>query len=111
MCRTQMHDNKYLTLDKRKIIQAGIEYDSTKVDSVRIIGKDATTVVKEIRKHREFKVRNTFNHPIDCTLQSFCDTKPCLFVCDKCERPSCSRRDKSRVACNKCTKATNCRHD
>ena len=54
----QIHDNKHLTLDERKIIQTGIENRSNKVDIARTIGKDPTTVAKEIRKHREIRPRN-----------------------------------------------------
>ena len=45
------HDNKHLTLDERKIIQTGIENRSRKINIARTIGKDPTTVAKEIRKH------------------------------------------------------------
>ena len=56
-----MHDNKQLTLDECKIIQAGIENNYTIADIAKTIGKDVTTVAKEIRKHREFKARNSGN--------------------------------------------------
>ena len=35
----QIHDNKHLSLDERKIIQTGIENRSKKVDIARTIGK------------------------------------------------------------------------
>lgn len=35
----QIHNNKHLTLDERKIIQTGIENRSNKVDIARTIGK------------------------------------------------------------------------
>ena len=41
----QIHDNKHLTLDERKIIQTGIENRSNKIDIARTIGKDPTTVM------------------------------------------------------------------
>ena len=62
----QIHDNKHLTLDERKIIQTGIENRSNKVDIARTIGKDATTIAKEIKKHRIFKPRNQFIYPSIC---------------------------------------------
>ena len=61
MKRKQKHNGTHLTLNERKIIQAGIENGSTKADIARTIGKDATTVAKEIRKHRELKPRNYIN--------------------------------------------------
>ena len=44
MRRTQTHDNKHLTLDDCKIIQAGIENNSTKADIARISTKGFCTV-------------------------------------------------------------------
>ncbi|HOR86574.1 MAG TPA: helix-turn-helix domain-containing protein [Bacillota bacterium] len=55
MKRKQLHDNTHLTLDERKVIQTGIENNSSKASIARTIGKDATTVAKEIRKHRAFR--------------------------------------------------------
>ena len=49
----QTHDNKHLTLNERKIIQTGIENRSNKVDIARTIGKDPSTVAKEIKKNIE----------------------------------------------------------
>jgi IS30 family transposase len=103
MRRTQVHDGTHLTLDERRIIQKGIESNSTKADIARTIGKDATTVAKEIRKHREFKARNPFNRPILCAKQSYCK-KGCTKECEDFEDPPCSRRDKSPGACNNCEK-------
>ena len=111
MKRKQKHDNSHLTLGERKIIQAGIENNSTKADIARTIGKDPTTIAKEIRKHRMFKPRNTYNRPVLCGKQSFCAQKPCKKKCELFEEPKCSRRDKSPGACNKCEKMNNCHFD
>ena len=46
-----INDNKHLTLDERKIIQTGIENRSNKVYIAKTIGKDSTTIAKEIRKY------------------------------------------------------------
>jgi IS30 family transposase len=108
MKRKQKHDHTHLTLDERKIIQAGIENNSTKADIARTIGKDATTVAKEIRKHRSFKPRNTYNRPILCGKQGNCNHKPCNKHCDMFDEPKCNRRDKSPGACNKCEKMGKC---
>jgi IS30 family transposase len=111
MKRKQKHDGTHLTLEERKIIQAGIENGSAKADIARTIGKDATTVAKEIRKHRAFKPRNTFNNGIMCANRKSCPTKPCLKKCEKHAEPKCSRRDKSPGACNKCPDSSKCRLD
>jgi len=110
MKRKQKHDGTHLTLDERKIIQAGIENGSTKADIARTIGKDSTTVAKEIRKHRQFKARNTYNRPVLCARQKFCG-KGCVKKCEYFEEPVCKRRDKSPGACNKCETAGKCKLD
>lgn len=111
MKRKQKHDNAHLTLDDRKIIQAGIEKNSTKADIARTISKDATTIAKEIRKHRIFKPRNTYNRPVLCGKQDYCNHKPCKKKCAMFEEPKCTRRDKSPGACNKCEKMGKCHFD
>ena len=78
MKRKQIHDCTHLTLEERKIIQAGIENNSTKADIARTTGKDAATVAKEIRKHRKLKPRNTFNRPIVCGKMPGCVKKNCV---------------------------------
>lgn len=42
----------YLTLENRKIIQSGIEYGATKTSIPDTIGKDNSTIGKEIARHR-----------------------------------------------------------
>ena len=111
MRRKQMHDGTHLTLDERKIIQAGIENGSTKADIARTIGKDATTVAKEIRKHRVLKPRNTYNRPVLCAKMKHCPKKPCIKKCELFEEPACKRRDKSPGACNKCESIGKCKLD
>lgn len=111
MKRKQLHDNSHLTLEQRKIIQVGIENGSSKAAISRTIGKDATTVAKEIRKRRTFKPRNAFNNPINCTKRKFCSKKVCFQTCSEFEEPSCYRRDKSPGACNKCKNSLKCHLD
>lgn len=111
MKRKQLHDNTHLTLEDRKIIQAGIENNSSKASIAQNIGKDATTVAKEIRKHRQLKPRNPFNNPVQCTKMKTCQKKPCFKKCELHEEPKCGRRDKSPGACNKCTNGAKCHLD
>jgi transposase, IS30 family len=111
MKRTQKHDNAHLTHEDRKVIQAGIENNSTKAAIARTIGKDATTVAKEIRNHRQLKPRNTLHRPILCAHLKTCAHKPCVKKCGLFEEPACTRRDKSPGACNKCEKIKTCSMD
>ncbi len=105
----QIHDNKHLTIDERRIIQTGIENRSNKVDIARTIGKDPTTVAKEIRKHRIFKPRNQYLYPSICIHRKECGG--CKTRCHRYEEIKCSKRDKSPGACNKCPKMSSCHLD
>ena len=114
MRRKQVHDGTHLTLDERKVIQAGIENGSTKADIARTIGKDSTTVAKEIRKHRKLKPRNTYARSVLCgkRLSKMCRKKSyCNVKCELFEEPTCNRRDKSPGACNSCPDIKTCHLD
>ena len=102
----QFHDNKHLSLNDRKIIETGIINRSNKVDIARTIGKDPTTIAKEIRKHRVLKKRNTFNRNSICIHLSECGR--CTIKCDKYEEPKCNQRDRSPGACNGCPRISSC---
>jgi IS30 family transposase len=100
-----------LTLDERRIIEAGITNNSTKAAIATTIGKDATTVAKEIRKHRILKPRNTYNRPVMCDKLNVCPHKPCKAKCEFFQEPKCKRRDKTPGACNGCEKGSKCLYD
>ena len=107
--KKQKEDQSHLTLDEREIILTGIENRASKVAIAKTIGKDPSTVAKEIRKHRELRSRNTFNYPTICIHK-----RECKKVCRKCEKyqePKCKFRDRTPGACNKCPKTSSCHLD
>ena len=59
--------NLHLTLSDRQIIQRGIENGSTKVSIAATIGKDKSTIVKEIKAHRK--------HSHVCSFDPACANK------------------------------------
>ena len=105
----QIHDNKHMSLEERKIIQTGIENRSTKVAIAKTIGKDASTVAKEIKKHRVLRPRNTFNYPCICIHLKECGR--CIQKCSRYMEKTCKLRDKSPGACNKCPNSYKCHLD
>jgi IS30 family transposase len=109
--KPQKSDATHLTLDERKIIETGIGNGATKADIGRTIRKDATTVAKEIRKHRRFMPRNTYGRPVLCEFRKTCPNKPCLKPCETYQEPRCNRRDRSPGACNGCPKRAKCPMD
>jgi len=106
MINKVVYDNTHLTLDERKIIQTGIENRSSKVAIANTIGKDPTTVAKEIRKHRDLHRRAAFNQKSICIHLKEC--RGCKRKCSRYEERQCSKRDRSPGACNKCPDIPKC---
>ena len=101
--------NLHLTVQERIIIEKGIENGSTKAAIALTIGKDKSTVGKEIKKHRELVHKSSYI--INCANMKNCSHN---HVCDNCAdfKPfTCNRRDRSPGACNGCSKYTHCRYD
>ena len=103
------HDNSHLTLNDRKIIQTGIENRSTKAAIAKNLGKDESTIAKEIRKHRQLKPRNTKLYPSICIHRQECGG--CKYKCANYEEITCKKRDRSPGACNGCPKISKCQLD
>ena len=101
--------NSHLSLEDRKKIQEGIENELTKVQIAKNIGKDPTTVSKEIKKRRKLKPRNPFNNPISCTKFKQCGI--CKGECSEYEEIKCLRRDRKIGVCNFCPDIKKCRLD
>jgi IS30 family transposase len=110
MSKKHYCDNTHLSLNQRQIIQTGIENRSTKIAIAKTIGKDPTTVAKEIRKHRRILPRNLKRFPIDCKFLKIC-RNGCRTACDNYVKLTCKYRDKSPGACNKCAKSYACPMD
>lgn len=101
--------NTHLSLEDRKIIQDGIEKELTKVEIAKSIGKDPTTISKEIKSRRKLKPRNPFNNPITCTKFNQCGI--CHGKCSEYEEIKCIRRDRKVGACNLCPNISKCKLD
>ena len=61
-----MNENKHLTLDERNFIEQELTKNTNFTEIARYLGKDPTTISKEIRKHRIRKegqaIHVNFNH-------------------------------------------------
>lgn len=100
------NSNKHLTLDERKIIEAGITNGASKTSIADNIGKDPSTVAKEIKLHRKLKERASF-YGNNCIHLK----KECYRCTQRCERyvpVPCKRKDRSPGACNGCDKISRC---
>ena len=109
MSKRHYCDYTHLTLQERMTIQMGIENRSTKIAIAKTIGKDPTTVAKEIRKHRILKPRKKLYHKTICIHRQEC--KGCRKRENRCERykeSGCKERDRSPGSCNGCRKTGYC---
>ena len=102
--------NSHLTLEDRRIIQKGIENGSSKHSIADTLGKDNSTIGKEIKNHRSLAYISAY--PVDCVLFPKCknrDTYQSNSNCASYEKFTCNRRDRSPGACNGCSKYRGCR--
>lgn len=100
--------NKHLTLDERRIIANGISAGSPKSHIASVLGKDKSTIGKEIKAHRILTHR--FNLPLECSNYRHCKHgRHCPSDCLDYIPFVCKRRDRSPGACNGCSQFTHCR--
>ncbi len=62
--------NKHLTLDERRVIRVGIENGSTCTAIAQMLGKDNSTISKEIKKHCTLKHHCSL--PLECSNYKHC---------------------------------------
>lgn len=102
--------NKALTLDERRMIERGIHNNATKTAIAQTIGKEKSTVGKEIKLHRTLSYKCSL--PLECCAYKHCKHgRNCKGTCPDYVPFKCSRRDRSPGACNGCTTRNKCRFD
>ncbi len=100
----------HLTLEERRIILKGITNGSTKTAIAQTIGKDKSTIGKEIRAHRILVKK--CHLPLECSAYRKCAfDRQCTPDCPGYIPFRCSRRDRSPGACNGCPNRSRCRFD
>lgn len=100
----------HLTLEERRIILAGIINGSTKTAIAKTIGKDKSTIGKEIRAHRILS--HKCKMPLECSNYRKCPfERKCTLDCPEYQPFRCSRRDRTPGACNGCSNWSHCRFD
>lgn len=106
----ERNDNTHLTLEERRIILTGITNGSTKTAIARTIGKDNSTIGKEIKAHRT--LTSKCNLALECENYRKCKLgRHCTASCPGYVRFTCKRRDRSPGACNGCSNRSRCRFD
>ena len=100
----------HLTLEERRIILTGITNGSSKTAIAQTIGKDKSTVGKEIKLHRS--LTHKCKMPLECNNYRKCPYgRRCTLDCPEYNPFKCSRRDRTPGACNGCSNWSKCRFD
>jgi len=120
--------SKYLTFDERLEIQKGLKYQMSFGEIAKSIGKDRTTVAKEIKRYSYEQKTGYSSYPYNaCKHRKNCDKKNvcplgctktskykcsicqlCNDVCDDFEEEVCSARFKPPYVCNGCEQYGKC---
>lgn len=132
MSKSVAGNQKHMTLDDRIVIENSLTQQHSLRSIASLLGKDPTTISKEIRKHRSFQEHSHFNEPQnkcalvkDCKKKNICGTYApvCKRLCRLCNHCNslckdfiprsyhCSLLDKAPFVCNGCAKKSSCRLD
>ena len=92
---------KHLTLEDRVIIETGLNAGSSMRAIALQLGKDPSTISKEVRKRRTHLERNTFNDSFNqCALLKECHRKNvCASGALTCQRRECRRCSRCNSMC------------
>jgi IS30 family transposase len=120
-----MSNQKHLTIEEREYIEQALNQNITFKEMGKYLGKDPTTIAKEVKKHRIRKhgqsVHAGFNH---CSLRFSCHKKQicgrnckrecrhcfnCNKVCSDFDEGLCKRLVNAPFTCNGCENKWNCR--
>ena len=118
-------ENTHLTLDERNFIEQELAKNTSFKDIAGFLGKDPTTISKEVKKHRIRKegqsIHIGFNHcarKYNCRRKNLCNTKctkecrhcvSCNKVCADFEDGICLRLKRAPFVCNGCTQKYGCK--
>ena len=121
-----------MTLSDRITIEKGLNSSLSFAEIARQVGKDPTTISKEVRRHSKVKEFNGYgsipcqaNEDIHsrCLRKHVCGDTNCDLFCRNCrsircsevckeyQPQQCSRLNKAPYVCNGCGKRINCRMD
>lgn len=124
-----MNKNKHLVLENRITIQTELDKGTSFKGIASILGKDCSTISKEIRKHLHYEksgaIGRAFNDCLlnvkrECSLKSVCSkcyssTNRFCWSCGKCTdscvlyaRYTCPKLSKPPYVCNACPNRSRC---
>jgi IS30 family transposase len=122
-----MNKNRHLLQEERNIIEQRLIKKASFKSIGRELGKDPTTIAKEIKNHLHFKKTGCYGKPFNdclsrkgCTAQHlcgnrrchryccFCNTYSCSTLCPDYHQQICSRLSKPPYVCNGCDVRKSC---
>lgn len=122
-----MANQKHLTLDDRIIIETNLSDHKSFKEIGRKLGKDCTTISKEIRNHVIYEHRGAIGRPFnDCRFRQSCVERDlciecnnkrnvgcrncnlCRQVCPKYEKEICPKLERPPYVCNGCKDRGHC---
>ena len=122
-----MSNFKHLTQEDRNIIEQRLISRESFKSIAREIGKDPTTIAKEVKNHIQFrktgcygKAFNDCRHRFDCPVMHlcgnlfcrhycrFCKSHQCSLLCHEYQKEICPRLSKHPYVCNGCEKKLSC---
>lgn len=106
--------NSHLTLEDRMIIEKGLTNESSRKSIADTLGKDKSTICKEVKKHRRLKEPSRSyqspNGTHDCIFIRECSYNGfCHSACQRRQPVPCKRRDRTVEVCNGCSRRHYCR--
>ena len=121
-------NRKHLTFEQRVEIEKGLIEGKSFAEIGRIIGKDSSTISKEVRLHARVKERPDPGytnppciHRKKCKMTCLCDEQcgtmckickkqnmRCIDVCPAYETAECEKLKKPPYVCNGCAKKSHC---
>ncbi len=121
-------NQKHLTFEQRVDIEKGLTENKSFAEIARMIGKDPSTVSKEVRLHAHIKERPDSDytnppciHRKGCKMKFLCDEQcstvcklcrkqgtRCIDICPVYETAECEKLKKPPYVCNGCGKKTYC---
>lgn len=119
-----MAKHKHLTLDERYKIQNMLDVKESFSSIAKLLGRDRSTISKEVRNHLAFKQSGGYGRPFnDCKKRTSCERHPCTKGCSGCkgkpchiclgycseyEKEICKRHISKPYVCNGCSKRPSC---
>ena len=117
---------KHLTFDERQTIKNMLDKRESFKSIARELGRDCTTISKEVKNHIIFKKTGCFGHNFNdclnrknCTIENLCDSndcnqKSCCFCtlchlhCSDYKKQYCDKYNKPPYVCNGCEYRRKC---